>query len=95
MQCWFHQSDTALRHCFSTTKWYVFQDNNINTYVNGYIDKCTDDVVLINTRLPDHRSYVLRDVRAKLKAETNAYNSGNLDEYRKSSYVLQKATSSA
>ncbi len=32
IQQWSDQSDLALRHCFSTTEWCVFQDNNIDTH---------------------------------------------------------------
>ncbi|KAI3363440.1 hypothetical protein L3Q82_012057, partial [Scortum barcoo] len=35
------------------------------------------------------------EVRAKLKARTDAYNSGDLEEYRKSRYALRRAISSA
>ena len=31
IQRWTDQSDSALRGCFSTTEWCVFQDDNINT----------------------------------------------------------------
>ncbi|KAI3374506.1 hypothetical protein L3Q82_006321 [Scortum barcoo] len=37
----------------------------------------------------------MEEVRAKLKARTDAYNSGDLEEYRKSRYALRRAISSA
>ncbi len=45
IQQWSDQSDSTLRHCFSTTEWCVFQDNNIDTYTGTVIcteDYCTD-----------------------------------------------------
>ncbi len=78
----------------------VFQDNNIDTYTDmaiGYICKCIDDVVhRITVRtLPNQKPSVNGEVHAKLKAWTDAYNLGDLEEYRRSSYVLWGAISSA
>ncbi|KAI3364119.1 hypothetical protein L3Q82_010794 [Scortum barcoo] len=41
------------------------------------------------------KPWVNGEVRAKLKARTDAYNSGDLEEYRKSRYALRRAISSA
>ncbi|KAI3376378.1 hypothetical protein L3Q82_016860 [Scortum barcoo] len=73
---------------------------NINTYTDaviGYIGKCIDDVVpRITVRtFPNQKPWVNGEVRAKLKARTDAYNSGDLEEYRKSRYALRRAISSA
>ncbi|KAI3373371.1 hypothetical protein L3Q82_006667 [Scortum barcoo] len=101
IQQWSDQSDSALRDCFiSTTEWCVFKDTDINTYTDaviGYIGKCIDDVVpRITVRtFPNQKPWVNGEVRAKLKARTDAYNSGDLEEYRKSRYALRRAISSA
>ncbi|KAI3356722.1 hypothetical protein L3Q82_003400 [Scortum barcoo] len=63
-------------------------DTDINTNTDaviGYIGKCIDDVVpRITVRtFPNQKPWV-NLVRAKLKARTDAYNSGDLEEYRKS-----------
>ncbi|KAI3364956.1 hypothetical protein L3Q82_001120 [Scortum barcoo] len=65
--------------------------------VIGYIGKCIDDVVpRITVRtFPNQKPWVNGEVRAKLKAWTDAYNSGDLEEYRKSRYALRRAISSA
>lgn len=65
--------------------------------VIGYIGKCIDDVVLrITVRtFPNQTPRGNGEVCAKLKGRTDAYNSGDLDEYRKSRYALQRAISSA
>ncbi|KAI3377806.1 hypothetical protein L3Q82_008949, partial [Scortum barcoo] len=83
-----------------TTEWCVFKDTDINTYTDaviGYIGKCIDDVVpRITVRtFPNQKPWVNGEVRAKLKARTDAYNSGDLEEYRKSRYMLRRAISSA
>ncbi|KAI3376373.1 hypothetical protein L3Q82_016855 [Scortum barcoo] len=44
---------------------------------------------------PNQKPWVNGEVRAKLKARTDAYNSGDLEEYRKSRYALRRAISSA
>ncbi|KAI3356766.1 hypothetical protein L3Q82_003444 [Scortum barcoo] len=41
------------------------------------------------------KPWVNGEVRAKLKARTEAYNSGDLEEYRKSRYALRRAISSS
>ncbi|KAI3372555.1 hypothetical protein L3Q82_023030 [Scortum barcoo] len=51
-----------------------------------------------SARLLQHdgvKPWVNGEVRAKLKARTGAYNSGDLEEYRKSRYALRRAISSA
>ncbi len=73
----------------------MFQDNNIATYTDvdiGYTGKFNNDIIpRITVRtLPNQKPWVNREVRAKLKAWTNTYNSGDL-EYRKSMYMLRKA----
>ena len=70
-----------------------FQDNNINKYtdtVNFYISKCINDVILrITVRtFPNQKPWINGYVLAKLKAQNNAYNSGDLEEYRKSRHAL-------
>ncbi|KAI3369233.1 hypothetical protein L3Q82_007779 [Scortum barcoo] len=45
-------------------------------------------------RLGSAKPWVNGEVRAKLKARTDAYNSGDLEEYRKSRYALRRAISS-
>ena len=55
----------------------MFKDDNLNTHTDSvfcYIGKCIDDVV---------PPWVNGEVRAKLKARTAAYNSGDL-EYKSS-----------
>ncbi|KAI3359443.1 hypothetical protein L3Q82_002939 [Scortum barcoo] len=54
--------------------------------VIGYIGKCIDDVVprITVQTFPNQKPWVNGEVRAKLKARTDAYNSGDLEEYRKS-----------
>ncbi|KAI3377239.1 hypothetical protein L3Q82_009151 [Scortum barcoo] len=99
IQQWSDQSDSALRDCFSTTEWCVFKDTDINTYTDaviGYIGKCIDDVVprITVQTFPNQKPWVNGEVRAKLKAQTDAYNSGDLEEYRKSRYALRRAISS-
>ncbi|KAI3376425.1 hypothetical protein L3Q82_016430 [Scortum barcoo] len=100
IQQWSDQSETsALRDCFnSTTEWCVFKDTDINTYTDaviGYIGKCIDDVVpRITVQTFPIRSPGLME-KSKLKARTDAYNSGDLEEYRKSRYALRRAISSA
>ncbi|KAI3357562.1 hypothetical protein L3Q82_015515 [Scortum barcoo] len=44
---------------------------------------------------PNQKPWVNGEVRAKLKAWTDAYSSGDLEEYRKSRYALRRAISSA
>ncbi|XP_034427391.1 uncharacterized protein LOC117753423 [Hippoglossus hippoglossus] len=83
-----------------TTEWCVFQDDDINTYMDAvicYISKCIDDVVpRITVRtFPNQKPWINGDVHAKLKARTDAYISGDLEEYRKSRYALRSAISSA
>ncbi|KAI3372128.1 hypothetical protein L3Q82_006984 [Scortum barcoo] len=101
IQQWSDQSDSALRDCFSTTEWCVFKDTDINTYTDaviGYIGKCIDDAVpriTVRLTLPNQKPWVNGEVHAKLKARTDAYNSGDLEEYRKSRYALGRAISSA
>ncbi|KAI3362648.1 hypothetical protein L3Q82_001632 [Scortum barcoo] len=75
-------------------------DTDINTYTDaviGYIGKCIDDVVprITVQTFPNQKPWVNGEVRAKLKARTDAYNSGDLEEYRKSRYALRRAISSA
>ncbi len=78
IQQWSDQSDSVLRHCFSTTKWCVFLDNNINTYTDAvicYIGKCIDDVPRITVwTFLNQKLWVNGEVRAKLNARTEAYN---------------------
>lgn len=62
IQCWSNHSDLAQLYCFGTTKLYVFQDNNIDTYTNvviGYISKFINKVLLrINIqRFPNKKSW--------------------------------------
>ncbi|KAI3351335.1 hypothetical protein L3Q82_005879 [Scortum barcoo] len=73
---------------------------DINTYTDvviGYIGKCIDDVVprITVQTFPNQKPWVNGEVCAKLKARTDAYNSGDLEEYRKSRYALRRAISSA
>ncbi|KAI3368019.1 hypothetical protein L3Q82_026845 [Scortum barcoo] len=94
IQQWSDQSDSALRDCFSTTEWCVFKDTDINTYTDaviGYIGKCINDVVprITVQTFPNQKPWVNGEVRAKLKARTGAYNSGDLEEYRNSSAKRQ------
>lgn len=86
----------TLHHCFSTTEWYMFQDNNMDTYSDAenwihwqmYRWRCTEDyctdIALGNGQ-----------VSAKPKARTHVYILGDLEEYRKSRYAFRKAISSA
>ncbi len=94
---WSDQSDSALHHCFSVTKWCVFLDDNIDTYTDvvivGYISKCINDVVprITVRKFPNQKPWVNGEVHTKLKGRTNAYSSGDLEEYRKSRYALWRA----
>ncbi|KAI3376583.1 hypothetical protein L3Q82_016463, partial [Scortum barcoo] len=61
--------------------WCVFKDTDINTYTDaviGYIGKCIDDVVprITVQTFPNQKPWVNGEVCAKLKAQTDAYNSG-------------------
>ena len=100
IQRWSSDSDSALRHCFATTDWAVFKDNNIDCYTDAttsYIGKCIDDVVpRITVRaFPNQKPWVNGEVRAKLKARADAHNSDDLEEHRKSRYELRRAIRSA
>ncbi|KAI3373005.1 hypothetical protein L3Q82_023461, partial [Scortum barcoo] len=71
-------------------------DTDINTYkdrVIGYIDDVIPRITVQS--FPNQKPWVNGEVRAKLKARTDAYNSGDLEEYRKSRYALRRAISSA
>ena len=100
VQRWTEQSDSALQHCFSTTEWCVFEEEDINTHTDAvicYISKCIDDVVpRITVRtFPNQKPWINGEVRAKLKARAVAHSAGDLDEYRNSRYALRRAISSA
>ncbi|KAI3358299.1 hypothetical protein L3Q82_014676, partial [Scortum barcoo] len=90
IQQWSDQSDSVLRDCFSTTEWCVFKDTDINTYTDaviGYIGKCIDDVVpRITVRtFPNQKPWVNGEKSMpNLKHGQTPYNSGDLEEYRKS-----------
>ena len=78
----------------------MFEDDNINTHMDaviGNVGKCIDDVVpKITVRtFPNQKPWINAEVRAKLKARTNAHRVGYLEEYRESRYALQRAISSA
>ncbi|KAI3355346.1 hypothetical protein L3Q82_017886 [Scortum barcoo] len=102
IQQWSDQSDSALRDCFSTTEWCVFKDTDINTYTDARpLD--TSENASMTSHVPritvwtfsKQKPWVNGEVRAKLKARTDAYNSGDLEEYRKSRYALRRAISSS
>ncbi|KAI3376013.1 hypothetical protein L3Q82_016545, partial [Scortum barcoo] len=89
IQQWSDQSDSALHATASARRSGVFKDTEINTYTDaviGYIGKCIDDIVpRITVRtFPNQKPWVNGEICAKLKARTDAYNSGDLEEYRKS-----------
>ncbi|KAI3362263.1 hypothetical protein L3Q82_012229, partial [Scortum barcoo] len=68
----------------------VFKDTDINTYTDAVISKCIDDVIqriTVRRHSPIRSPGLTEKVRAKLKARTDAYNSGDLEEYRKSRYT--------
>ncbi|KAJ8369561.1 hypothetical protein SKAU_G00095890 [Synaphobranchus kaupii] len=60
--------------------------------LSAYISKCIDDVVpRVNVRtFPSQKPWVNGDVRAKLRARSSAYSSGDLEALRKSRYDLRK-----
>ncbi len=76
----------------------MFQDNNINTYRDeaiGYFSKCIDVPRITVRTLLNKKPWVNLEDRAKLKAQTDAYTSDDLEGYLKSRYVLRRAISSA
>ncbi|KAI3356991.1 hypothetical protein L3Q82_003629 [Scortum barcoo] len=101
IQQWSDQSDFGSAcDCFSTTEWCVFKDTDINTYTDaGPLDtsenaSMTSDITV--QTFPNQKPWVNGEVRAKLKARTDAYNSGDLKRSTGSSrYALRRAISSA
>ncbi|KAI4891143.1 hypothetical protein NFI96_005363 [Prochilodus magdalenae] len=77
----------TLQDCFKTTDWQMFGDaagTDINEYtdsITSYISKCTDDIVpKINVRtFPNQKPWI-----------NTAYNTGDLESYKKARYDLQR-----
>ncbi|KAI4900670.1 hypothetical protein NFI96_025609 [Prochilodus magdalenae] len=68
---------------------------DINEYtdsITSYISKCTDDIVpKINVKtFPNQKPWINTEVRDQLKARTTAYNTGDLESYKKARYDLQR-----
>ena len=93
VQRWSAESISTLQDCFDTTDWQMFcdaADGDISEYtdsVSSYISKCIDDVVpWVSVRtFPNQKPWVNGNVRAKLRARSSAYNSGDpeaLGKYR-------------
>ncbi|KAF7641217.1 hypothetical protein LDENG_00288860, partial [Lucifuga dentata] len=89
---WNKEADEVLQDCFETTD----SDGNINAHTDsviGYISKCIDDVVPKVTIRTYHnqKPWVGQEIRAKLKARANAFNSGDPDAYKVARYDLWKS----
>lgn len=74
----------------------VAADGDIDKYtdsVSAYISKCIDDVVpRVSVRtFPNQKPWVNGNVRAKLRARSSAYNSGDPEALRKSRCDLRRA----
>ncbi|KAI4890846.1 hypothetical protein NFI96_032433 [Prochilodus magdalenae] len=88
----------TLQDCFETTYWKMFCDaagTDINEYTDSitcYISKCTDDIFpRINVRtFPNHKIWINTEGQAKLRARTTAYNTSDLECYKKDRYDLQR-----
>ncbi|KAI4904926.1 hypothetical protein NFI96_004657 [Prochilodus magdalenae] len=68
---------------------------DINEYtdsITSYISKCTHDFVpKINVRtFPNQKPWINTELRAKLRARTTDYNTGDLESYKKDRYDLQR-----
>ena len=98
VQRWSNQSDSTLQDCFDHLHWDMFRiasDNNIDENadsVSEFISKCISDVVpaaSIKT-FPNQKPWIDGSIRAKLKAQTTAFNqgkvTGNMTEYKQCSY---------
>ncbi|CDQ59754.1 unnamed protein product [Oncorhynchus mykiss] len=107
VQRWSDQSDSTLQDCFNHVDWDMFRiasDNNIDEYadsVSEFISKCIGDVVPTATikTFPNQKPWIDGSIRAKLKAQTTAFNQGkatrNMTEYKQCSYSLRKAIKQA
>lgn len=75
-------------------------DGDINVHTDsilGYIGKCIEDIVpkiSIHT-YPNQKPWVGPVVRAKLRAHTAAFNSGDPEAYKAARYDLRKTIRSA
>ncbi|KAI4900863.1 hypothetical protein NFI96_003407 [Prochilodus magdalenae] len=96
---WSEEAIFTLQDCFETTDWQIICDaagTDINKYtdsITSYIRKCTDDTVpKINVRtFPNQKPWISAEVRAKPRAQTTAYHTGDLASYKKGRYDLQRA----
>ncbi|KAI4875037.1 hypothetical protein NFI96_007081 [Prochilodus magdalenae] len=94
---WSKEAIFTLQDCFETTDWQMFRDaagtdtNEYTDSITSYVSKCTDDIVpKINVRtFPNQKPWINTEVRAKLRAQTTAYNTGDLESYKKARYDLQ------
>ena len=99
VQRWSAEAISTLQDCFDTTDWQMFfvaADGDINEYtdsVSSYISKCIDDVVpRVSVRtFPNQKPWVNGNVRAKLKARSSAFNSGDQEALGKSRCDLRTA----
>uniref|UniRef100_A0A669B6E2 Reverse transcriptase domain-containing protein n=1 Tax=Oreochromis niloticus TaxID=8128 RepID=A0A669B6E2_ORENI len=100
---WDSEAEEVLQDCFETTDWQIFVDaadgniNELTDSVIGYIGKCMDDIITKTTvRIyPNQKPWVNKDVRAKLKVRTSAFNSGDADAYKAARYDLRKSIKKA
>lgn len=95
---WSRTSDEVLQDCFETTDWQMFAhaaDGDINAYTDsvvGYIGKCIEDTVPQTTicTYPNQKPWAGPELRAKLKARTAAFNSGDPDAYKAAKYDVRR-----
>jgi hypothetical protein len=81
-QRWFDQSDSTLQDCFDHVDWEMFciaSNNNIDEYadsVSEFITKCIGDVAPTASikKFPNQKPWIDGSIRAKLKAQTTAFN---------------------
>ncbi len=61
--------------------------------VTDYINMCTENIIpqICIKTFPNQKPWINAGVRAKLKARTSAYNSGDTEAYRRTRYDLQRA----
>jgi hypothetical protein len=69
------------------------------TSVNGFINKCIDDVILTVTvrTYPKQKPWTTGNIRTELKVRAPAFKDqdANLDAYKKSRYALQRTIKQA
>ena len=94
---WSDEAGAKLQDCFASTDWNMFRNSSdgieeYTTSVNGFINKCIEDVVCTVTvrAYSNQKPWITGNIRNELKGRAALFKVRDPEAYKKSCYALRR-----